>query len=147
MKPSQRLSPLLKLYGMRRRVLKQLMASLRTRKEALVQSLAELGRQWDELRSAAREGLQAGWEPDRAALHRRYLEGLQRKQESLRGDLDGLTGQMRDAEQRLIRAAQDLQLLASLQERRLKREKWEEERQTEIQIEDLVRSKQALEGR
>jgi flagellar export protein FliJ len=144
MSTARRLEPLLNLHRLRRRVLKQLLAALRAQQAELADRLRALGEEWAKVRQWSCDALAREARADEARLAEQWAHGAELQSDDLNQRMGDLQTQALDAEKRLIRASQELKMLATLQERRLIRERAEAARKEQVNLDEMKRQPMEL---
>ena len=132
------LKPLLGLHEMRRRILKQLLAALRGRAREIEERLEALRNEGERVRAWAQARLEAADGAAEQALALRWRERAHAQAEALRRSLAETLAEAEDAAKRLVRASQELKMLASLEARRRERERSEAERAEQVRSDELA---------
>jgi flagellar export protein FliJ len=144
MSTARRLEPLLNLHRLRRRVLKQLLGALRAQQAELADRLKALGEEWIKVRQWSSDALAREARADETRLADQWAKGAELQSHDLNRRMGDLQAQALDAETRLIRASQELKMLATLQERRLIRERAEAARKEQINLDEMRRQPMEL---
>jgi flagellar export protein FliJ len=137
----RRLTPLLNLHRLRRRVLKQLLASLRAQLAELGLRLRDLGEEWMRVRAWNADSLARAGGMDQVRLGEDWIRGAELQAEELRRRMADVAEQAKDAERRLIKASQELKMLSTLEERRRKRELAEAARREQRDLDEMASNK------
>lgn len=138
MKAIRRLNPLLNLHRLRRRVLKQLLAALRVQQTELSERLQELGDEWMRVRHWNAAALSREASASQVRLTETWIHGAELQAEDLKRRMSDLGLQVQEAEKRLVKASQELKMLATLQERRLTRAKAEQARRDQVDLDEMA---------
>ena len=138
MKGLRRLDPIINLHRLRRRVLKQLVASLKAQGAELAGRLEGLGREGMRVRAWNSESLSRGENADRRRLAEAWMACAERESGDLRRRICELAVQIQESEKRLVRASQELKMLSTLQDRRAAREREQAAKREQRDLDEMA---------